>query len=447
MKNDALAATSNPVVGHLRLSMAVLPLLLALYLGMTSLLVANVKPDDAPDEAANIQYVKYLADNGHFPVFDWSQGANRIDYEYHQPPLYYLLCVPTWKLMPEPAKAYSCRVVSMMCCAGVVALVWFSLLELFPENRELRLLATGFAALLPLNQTVGATAGNDSLAGLICAAMFYLIARGATREWRHLDSIAMGALLGLGMLTKNTCLMLSPMALGAAWSFSARAQGNDKRAACQDALLVAVVAALVCGWWLVRNQLLYGDPFAAKVFDLAFSQTSPRPSAVIEATGVSIFEYIRALLLIMFCTMWDFFGGPNTAIKIVHPFNAHPSPEIIPALPAMLVCLSASILAFLGLVRRLQEPVAASPENRIALRYWSLGFGLIVLAWIQFNLIQYQAQARYIHPDMLPLALGFALGWQRIFVRPMARSVCAAIFAAILMGLTLWNAFGWRTMV
>lgn len=424
------------------------------YALLTALLIATVPINSAPDEGAHLEYVQYLAQEKAFPVFV-PKGANFPGYEYHQPPLYYLLAVPSYLLSPEVAP-YGARVLSLLCGALALVFLWHSVRLLFPEDKLLAPFATGFAAVWPMHIAVGASAGNDALAGAMCAGMFWALARlarrvqGAEYSWR--DAALIGVFFGLGMLTKSTSLVVGVAAIGATFHLL---RGSRRPPAALGAAAVAIaVALLISGWWLVRNTILYGDPLAAQIFDEAFKNSSPRPAAVIEATGVSMLEYLRAILLILFATCWGFFGGPNTAVQMLNPFGTRgPRFEAFSALPLMIFPLIATALALWGFgkwkLRAWRMGIAtyfAAPE-RVALWWWGVGFGLVILALARFNFIQYQAQARYLHPALLPMSLIFALGWRELLGEKLALRIFAFLFGLVLVLLTLWNAFGWKTLV
>jgi hypothetical protein len=439
----------------------------------------------APDEGAHFEYVAHLAETGKLPVFK-PLGANAPGYEFHQPPLYYAICALPWKLLDGGSAArYACRLVSLLCGAATLALLWQSAVALFPARRKLPLLATGFMALWPLHINVGAAAGPDALTDLWCAALFFLIARAAQnhhegRTWHLRDSLLMGGVLGLGLLTKNTPLALAPIALLAAWMFArpsqdAKAQDAKARdAKARDAkapdaerkaglplwnvLVVAGVAGvLVSGWW-ARNTILYGDPLAAQVFDEAFRQSSLRPADYFSPEAAAAFGqqitlviYVRAWLLVAFSTSWGLFGGPNTAGSLLNIFGTRdPAPEAFLALPFILLCAVASLAAVLGLLRAARHWPQLPASTRRALGLWLGGGVLIAFSLAQFNLIQFQAQARYLHPAALPIALALALGWRTLWTHSPRRvlwRISAALFTAALLVITLWNAFGWRTLV
>ncbi|HVF09676.1 MAG TPA: hypothetical protein VNA16_02680, partial [Abditibacteriaceae bacterium] len=212
------------------------------------------------------------------------------------------------------------------------------------------------------------------------------------------------------------------------------------------------IALLIGGWWLVRNQIRYGDPFALGIFNAAF-KNSPGP-ALFLAAGVSISAYLQVLALILFCTAWGIFGGPNTAIRYLNPFGTHgPPPELLPAVRLTLmpttICATSSLIALWGLARWAQTWRTQSTATRIAVSWWLAGFVLVVLAWAQFNTRYFQAQARYFHPALLPMALAFALGWQQALGgvwRGRALWIGSLLLGSTLVALTLANAFGWRTL-
>ncbi|MDQ3814723.1 MAG: hypothetical protein M3347_12330 [Armatimonadota bacterium] len=437
-----------------------LPALVTAYAVLTLLLIVRVPMGAAPDEMAHIEYVQYLATQGGLPIFR-PLGALHPGYEFHQPPLYYALCASLYRAAPDEVRNYLCRLVSLLCGAATLVFLWHSVVALFPQNRELPVLATGFAALWPMHQGVGASAGNDALAGLVCAASFWVMARGARRPWQTNESILLGALIGLGLLTKNTCLVIAPAALGAAWMWAQRSSTThadsqgDLSAALKSIGAIAAVALVVSGWWLWRNTRLYGDPLALRIFDEAFSKSSPRPGALMTGLGLSLPAYLRALLLILFATTWGFFGGPNTAIEKLNPFGVlRPTPEaaqaVLWASVPMLTCAAATVVAAIGLWRWMQTWRSYDLVTRTALLWWLCGFVLVLLAWVKFNIMQYQAQARYLHAALLPMALGGALGWQQALGslwKGHGLWIGAALLALTLVGLTLWNAFGWRTLV
>jgi len=204
----------------------------------------------------------------------------------------------------------------------------------------------------------------------------------------------------------------------------------------------------VGGWWLVRNQMLYGDPLAMGVFQKAFSQSSLGP-ALFFAAGIGALTYLRALFTITFCTFWGLFGGPNTALKIVNPFGASGAQSIaLAALPLVLIFLAASIIGIWGIWRKLRGGFDKSTFTHIILTWWMLEFALVVLSWVQFNTHFFQAQARYLHPALLPIAAGLCFGWAHIWGDKDKKLTAVSVVVALAMiAVSLWNILGWRTLV
>ncbi len=430
---------------------------LLIYFALTAALLARVPLNLAPDEPAHFEYVAYLAQTGAFPVF---RGAipPAPGNEFHQPPLYYLLCAPAWKLLGAGVQGYACRAVSMGCGLAVIALIWSAARLIFPEKPRIASLAALFAALFPLHQATGASANNDGLAGFLAAAIFYLIARmnqsGATRR----DAWQFGLAAGLAILTKNTLLVLVFSGF-IALVFAAKKPGATL--AMLPALGTAlVIALLVGGPWLMRNQLLYGDPLALGAFSGAAKSAAPG-FPTFSAGGMSFFTYARGLVWILFMTTWGFFGGPNSALAATFPLSAAGPRVVQPWLaPLILSCLALPLLTLWGCWRGRNDEETGGENAQIAAQEsetaplaksvwpgWTLSLALIFLAWAQFAFNFFAgAQARYLHPALLPFCLFMALGWTRLFPRR-ALEIAGAWAGATLLILTLLNLLVWKTLV
>jgi hypothetical protein len=211
---------------------------------------------------------------------------------------------------------------------------------------------------------------------------------------------------------------------------------------------------LVSGPWMLRNQLLYGDVLALGAITQRFEHIGSR-TWIFFASGVTLDTYLSALVLILFSTTWGLFGGPNRALKMLNPFGARGPVRLLALGPgmvsatvlAMLVCIAATAVSVAGLLRAARRWASINVSTRAVLLWWMVGAALIFAAWARFNFIQFQAQARYLHPALLPLSVAFAGGVIEMLGRGRALRIAAAVFSLTLLGLTLWNAFGWRTLV
>jgi hypothetical protein len=142
--------------------------------------------------------------------------------------------------------------VTVLCSYALSRLLW-------PDRPVLALGAATFVATNPQFIVVSATVTNDNLAN----ALVSLCLVGAVRFMRsdaHWSRwAALGGLAGLGLLTKQSTLLLLPLVLlGIVWQGKSMTLLRRKTLADGGAFLV--VALGVGGWWYVRNAVLYNDP-------------------------------------------------------------------------------------------------------------------------------------------------------------------------------------------
>jgi 4-amino-4-deoxy-L-arabinose transferase-like glycosyltransferase len=227
------------------------------------------------DEPAHYNVVRHLVERRSFAVQTRhvaEPGAfARADFEYYQPPLYYLLCAPLVAAAGERAGVMACRLVSLAC--GLLSLVVLSRvlaqLGLRPAPRRAGVV---FVALLPVHAYFTSVVSNDGLCWLIALLLTReLLARArgdsaggrAARGRSGLGAdLRLGALLGLGMLTKSALVVFYPVALLGYALIERRGPGRRVLA---GALVALSVSLVIAGWWYVRNVMVYGSPFAMEV--------------------------------------------------------------------------------------------------------------------------------------------------------------------------------------
>jgi MFS family permease len=130
-----------------------------------------------------------------------------------------------------------------------------------PAAYQFAVLATAFVAAIPQFLFISASFTNDTLIITACAATVYLLARllakPTTEPIRWYAWVTLGALIGIAALSKLQGLGLIPLAglvvLFLGW------RRRSWRLIFAAAILIAVPAAAISGWWYVRNILLYGD--------------------------------------------------------------------------------------------------------------------------------------------------------------------------------------------
>ena len=102
---------------------------------------------------------------------DTDFGDRPTPWETHQPPLYYLLCVPVHLL--SGGSVFAVRMVSALLQLLTIWVAYRAARDLFPKRPELWLGAAAFVTFLPTQAQLSAAISNDGLTTLICAALFW----------------------------------------------------------------------------------------------------------------------------------------------------------------------------------------------------------------------------------------------------------------------------------
>src|SRR5690606_17739409 len=163
-----------------RTARLVLAGIILLYLGIGALYALNTPPWQSPDEPAHYNYIAQIAGEGCCPVIapgDWDAAylseltteqfpeeadLSPLEYEDHQPPLYYLLLSVVYGLTGGSLLAL--RLATLVLGAGVVLLTYATIARLFPVRLTLALGAAAFVAFIPQHLSVLASVNNDALA-------------------------------------------------------------------------------------------------------------------------------------------------------------------------------------------------------------------------------------------------------------------------------------------
>ncbi len=355
-----------------------------------------------PDEGAHFGYVEYLADRRAFPVFDDPGGM----YEAHQPPLYYLSCVPAYLIgralsesvgLPQPndLPLLLIRCWSVLIGAGVIYAVYVLGLSLLGGRRAAALLAAGLTAFLPMHLVNQSGITNDGLAELLVTVSFIWAVRVA-RDLTLRDCAVLGALSGLSVMVKSNALFLFVVA-GAAMVIALRKREDQAAAGVELIRGYATflgVALLICGGWWIRNQILYGDPLAHGVFVELFSKDRATPEYFLQR-GMTGIGYLMMIAWGTALSFWGVFGQANVYM-----------PEWF-----YLCGWTLGAVVIVGLVR---SALRGTPPWAVDRGGWivaALGLALIVAFYLRFNMIFYQVQARYIFTGIGPLAIAMAAGW------------------------------------
>jgi hypothetical protein len=414
---------------------ALLALIVGAYLGLGTLYAVQTPRWQAPDEPAHYNYIKEIALTGQLPVLqpgDWDGPyldtlkarrfppdlpVDSLRYESHQPPLYYLLAAPLFRLTaswPLDRQVVALRLLSVVIGAGVLLLAHQLVRENFPQDRELALLVPAFMATVPMHIAIGASISNDLLAeGVLLALLWY-----ALRQWRRPTTLPrtflrLGALLGLALLTKAT-LYLPALAVSllTVWVIGRR-QKAPGRVVGQGLLLVLLAALVVAGWWFVRNIAVYGpaDPLGLQRHDQVVAD-QPR-------TGPLTAAKARTMLLTAFKSFWAQFGWMGVLID----------ERFYWALAALSAVAGGGLLLWLWRLAWGEARLGSS--ERGALGLLGLTLALVAGGAVAYNLVYLQPQGRYLFPALVAIAVGFCLGLREV-LNPRHVPV---LFAGLFLGL------------
>ncbi len=441
--------------------------ILAVYLLAGVLFVTLTPAWQAPDEPAHYNYVHYLATQGSFPVlvagcydqpylqtltshrFAPELSIEPLCYESHQPPLYYLLAAPLFWVSQGSLTAL--RLLSVALGAGVSTLAFIIGWMIFPYRPAIAYGAMAFVAFVPMHLTMMASVNSDTLAELIFAGLLLLLTRRllADSPASLRGDVGLGLLLGLGLLTKTTIYVALILVAVTLWLEAARQPGGlDWPKLARRALVVFGVALLLILPWYSRNAALYG-PFdilgLARHDEVVVGQL--RAADFIAQVGRRV--YLKDFALTTFHSFWGQFG-----------WMAVPMNERVYQLLGLLTLIAAAGLVG-GAIDRLLKYKSLSAINlsayrsasprRLALGLMGLTVGLVVLAYIGYNVQFVQFQGRYLFPALIPAGLFFTLGLSEAFSTSrawwLAGGLGLILAAVVLAGVKTGDLDKWAALI
>lgn len=249
-----------------------------------SLFALEQPPFVAPDEIAHLGYAHEIAD-GRLPEIDrppdipaaavqWQAEADsRVDDRYrgvwvaNHPPLNYVLVAPLvwWAELterPDGGLLYL-RLANVVLAAVGVALTYLLGTELAGGVRRVGLAAAAVAALVPQGHAVFSQALNDGLGFAVGTAIVWAgvrcLRRGTDR--RQLTLLAVAVAAGAGARSATMALGVVTVAWVAAAQLLGGPAGAGRRLGRAAVVGAAglLPAAVLFGWFYVRNAVLYGD--------------------------------------------------------------------------------------------------------------------------------------------------------------------------------------------
>ena len=456
-------------------------LVITAYLVIGILYAVKTPPWQVPDEPAHYNYIKYLAENYRLPVlqmgdyphdyleeikdkkFPPEMSIEPLRYEFHQPPLYYILAAVVYKLYAGRLLPLRLLSVLLGCCLLWVA--YHIAKEVFPGDEALALGTAAFVAFVPMHIAITAAVGNDTLAELILAGILWMLVRyirqggtldfgqtqGGRSETRFLESsvpktramastlgasgsaverknlgsllIGLGVLMGLGLLTKITAYIAIPVALAAVVVREGWLERSRKLTVLAERLrhylLPAICSLLLALPWFVRNALVYGglDIFGLQRHD-AIVVGQPRTTEWLSQFGAT--RFAQDFILTTFKSFWAQFGWMGILVD-----------QRIYLILALL-CAVVGLGLVLFVIRDVRQRTL-SVSQRVALGLLALSAFFTLLSYLWYNLKFVQHQGRYLFPALVPLGLAFALGLREVLARDNAKAVALLFLAGALI--------------
>lgn len=225
------------------------------------------------DDRAHYEYVFFLTSNMEFPPAD--QG-----YEYFQPPMFYMIGAVVYfltvYLLPFVEPIRTVQFISTFFGIATIFLVYKIAREIFPENYRFQLLSLSLAAILPVHIILSGVIGNDTtVAFFVSLAIYFLIVYEKQPNLKNAGLLGIAS--GLCMLSKYNGVIILPVLFIV---FLIRIFTYKKQWKREITALSIIVfsSLLVGGWWYLRNNLVYGDPF---ISNIPYFDVLPLPHPVV----------------------------------------------------------------------------------------------------------------------------------------------------------------------
>src|SRR5262249_29969834 len=255
------------------------------------------------------------------------------------------------------------------------------------------MLAGSLAAFLPLFTFRGMNVSNDAMVTAASSVATYLLVRIIKRGTSRRLALGCALAMAAAFLSKASALFLPvPFAIAV---LTERVTWKEK-AKWVSCILISIAVAAP---WLIRNQILYGDPLARKAMYGAVG------SLISEKTITS--AYFRQVFPGHLATSFVGVFGWGTV-----------------ASPGWVYCLY-GLVGVLGILGCIYGLVRAEIELRLAAVLASIPLLALVVV-IQINLMFDQPQGRYMLPALPAMALLIAMGleclpfWRRSLAQTLA---------------------------
>lgn len=340
----------------------------------------------APDEAAHVSYIRFVAEHRQLPVQTSQVGAPTNDWENFQPPAYYVVLAPVYAAVnwfsggDVDVVVKMMRLCSIFLWLGTVLLTLRTLRSLNITDPFMIVAVASFFSFLPSYVFITSVINNDNLLCFFGAALLAVI----TARPGRLNALLAGAVLGLALLTKPHAVVFTVFVVA---SLVRRLRGAASPfQAVIDTAALLLIAALM--WWplLERNYQLYGALIPDRV---------AAPLRVWPSWWQGLYETWRYVA----ATFWSAAGVYNNVLFL-------PRIGIYSAYAAL-----AGYLVF-----RARRPAGAaqliSSDNGWFYVASLCAVGCAVALVLRFGMLYGMGQGRHLFPYLLPISLILAGGFK-----------------------------------
>lgn len=443
-------------------------LILIVYFILGGLFAVLVPPWQVPDEPAHYNYVRQLAQTGAYPMIavgDYNQdligtqiappdvrptvSLDSVQYEDHQPPLFYTLAAPVFLIFN--GALIPLRLFSLFIGAFVIVFAYLAISAIFPGHRTIAAFATAFIALLPQHVFMMAGFNNDSLSEALISLTVWLCVRiiirskgeeekgsGGAQEKpvpaqlfssspakRHLFSssslLLLSIVVGLAFLTKAQAYLALPIAV-----FSIFVAGYRKQPlglVLRSVIFITVIAVVIgLPWWIHDLQVYGGTDFLGLQRHNLVVAGQPTTAEWIAQYGWG--GLLSRMAQFTFQSFWGQFGWMSIVLdrRFYLLFLAITVASVLLFLAWWLHGLSAK-RRLKGKTQTSTDASIYSPflvltrEQQLALDMLAVLALGAVGGFIWYNLQFVQHQGRYLYSGLIPIGLGMSLGWHFILSR------------------------------
>lgn len=309
------------------------------------------------DATGHIQYVQIIKNEKRLPL------ANEGWSTYH-PPLYYTLS----SLLPGIKPV---QFMNFFTWLIFILLVYFFIVKHY-KNKFFGLLGSLLAGSLPVFLYVTPMVSNEFFSGLMMSAViiYYLIYFLNKKEKSNKESVFLGILLGLSLLSKSTAIVLL-----AAIFLDILIENKSRIKKILPVLSkILIIALLVSGWFYIKTAILFGSPFISNL-DFPGNTVVQSPgfrdlNFFLDPTGFLKLDIFNAHYYSLWAGIYYswFFDGHNALIPS-QAFSKAGIALVISSLPLFL-------LSVLGFIKKLKS---INKTNRLLFIYPSILFLFFII--------------------------------------------------------------------